>query len=190
MLHRLLVAALVTTVAAGCSAPPEKERHQAEGALAAARAADAAIYAPEELKAAEAALAQYDAAVAAGDYRQALNQALAARDGAYEAARRASDQKAAARGEAEQLAAELEVLTRRASARLGGVGGSRVTGAAAQQLRNALRPAASALQEARTRLDRQDYRGAIDSLRPVLDLLHQALPPDPAAAAPAGPGER
>lgn len=190
MLHRLLVAALVTTVAAGCSAPPEKERHQAEGALAAARAADAAMYAPDELKAAEAALAQYDAAVAAGDYRQALNQALAARDGAYDAARRASDEKAAARGEAEQLAAELEVLTRRASARLGGVGGPRVTGAAAQQLRNALRPAASALQEARTRLDRQDYRGAIDSLRPVLDLLRQALPPDPSVPAPAGAGAR
>ena len=185
MLHRLLVAVLIAAATVRCSAPPEKERYQAEGALAAARAADAATYAPEELKAAETALAQYDAAVGAGDYRQALSLALAARDGAYEAARRASDEKAAARGEAEQLAAELEALTRAATARLGGVGGPRPAAAAAQRLREALRPAASALQEARARLDRQDYRGAIDSTRPVLDLLRQALPaeaaPPPAA---------
>jgi hypothetical protein len=183
MLRPVLIAAAMAA-SFGCSAPPEKERHQAEGALAAARAADAATYAPEELKAAEQALAQYDAAVAARDYRQALSLALAARDGAYEAARRASDQKAAARGEAEQVVAELEALTRIASARLGGVGGPRPTGAAAQRLKSALRPAASALQEARSRLERQDYRGAADSARPVLDLLRQALP---AGGVPVGP---
>ena len=36
-----------------CSDPPTKEHHQADGALAAARAADAAIYAPDELHTAE-----------------------------------------------------------------------------------------------------------------------------------------
>jgi hypothetical protein len=187
MLRRLVIAAAMVVAAVSCSAPPEKERHQAEGALAAARAADAATYAPAELKTAEDALAQYDAAVAAGDYRQALNLALAARDGASEAAKRASDEKAAARGTAEQRVAELDALTRTATARLGGVGGPRPSGATAERMRTALRPAASALQEARARLGRQDYRGAIASVEPVLDLLRKAVdaanpPPSPAAA--------
>jgi hypothetical protein len=181
MFRRLLIAAAIAVAAVGCSAPPEKERHQAEGALAAARAADAATYAPDELKTAEAALAQYDAAVAARDYRQALSLALAARDGAYEAVRRASDEKAAARGQAIQLLAELDALTKAAQARLGGTAGPRPTGAAADRLRAALRSAASALQEARARVGRQDYRGAMASVRPVLDLLRKAMPSNAAA---------
>ena len=175
MVRRLVIAAAVAAAAVSCSAPPEKELHQAEGALAAARAADAATYAPAELKTAEDALAQYDAAVGARDYRQALSLALAARDGAYEAARRASDEKAAARGEAEQRVAALDALTRTATARLGGVGGPRPSGATAEHIRTTLRPAASALQEARARLGRQDYRGAIASVEPVLDLLRKAM---------------
>ena len=176
MLRRLLIVAAIAVATGRCSAPPDQERHQAEGALTAARAADAATYAPEELKAAETAFAQYDAAVAARDYRLALSLALAARDGAYDAVRRASDEKAAARGQAIQLLAELDALTKAAHARLGGTAGPRPTGAAAERLRGALRPAASALQEARARVNRQDYRGAIASVRPVLDLLRKAMP--------------
>ncbi len=187
MLRRLTIAAAIAIAAVRCSAPPEKERYQAEGALAAARAADAATYAPAELKTAEDALAQYDAAVAARDYRQALNLALAARDGAYEAAKRASDEKATARGEAEQRVAELDTLTRSATARMSGAGGPRPSGAVAEQMRTALRPAPSALQEARARLGRQDYRGAIASVEPVLDLLRKALDAaSPPARQPAG----
>ncbi len=175
MVRRLSIA-VVAIVCLSCSAPPDKERHQAEGALAAARAADAAIYAPDELKAAETALGQYDAAVAAGDYRQALSLALAARDGAYEAVRKAGDEKSAARAQAIQLLAELDALPKAAQARLGGVSGPRPTGTAADRLRAALRPAASALQEARARVEKQDYRGAMASARPVLDLLRKAMP--------------
>jgi hypothetical protein len=182
MVRRLLIVAALAAATVHWSTPPDKERHQAEGALAAARAADAGIYAPAELKAAEAALAQYDAAVAARDYRQALGLALAARDGAYDAVRRASNEKAAARGQATELVTELETLTKAAQARLGGASGPRPTGAAAERLRAALRPAASALQEARTRLDRQDYRGTIASVRPVLDLLRKAMPGNAAPA--------
>jgi len=184
MLRRLLITTALAVATVHCSAPPDKERHQAEGALAAARAAEAAIYAPAELKAAEAALAQYDAAVAARDYRQALSLALAARDGAYEAVRRASDEKAAARVQAQQLVADLEALTKAAQARLGGVGGPRPTGPAAERLRAALRSSAAALQEARARVDRQDYRGAIGSVRPVLDLLRKAMPANTPPAKP------
>ncbi len=175
MLRRLALVIAIAVATLHCSAPPDKERHQAEGALAAARAADASTYAPEELKAAEAALAQYDGAVGAHDYRQALNLALEARDGAYNAAKRASDEKAAARGRAEQLVAELDALTKTATTRLAGIGGPRPAGAAADRLRTALRPTASALQEARTRVNRQDYRGAISSIQPVLDLLRKAM---------------
>ena len=73
----ILVVALLTL---SCSAPPEKEHQLALQALLAARTADTTTYAPEELAAAEAALASYDRAVADRDYRQALGRALEARE--------------------------------------------------------------------------------------------------------------
>ena len=186
MLRRVAIATVLAVASVRCSVgPPEKERFQAEGALAAASAADAAIYAPEQLKTAQDALAQYDAAVAARDYRQALSLALAARDGAYEAVKQASNEKAAARGQAEQLVAELEGLTKTATGRLAGVGGPRPSGQAAERIRGALRNAASALQEARTRVERQDYRGASASVQPVRDLLRKAIEAGGPASAPA-----
>ena len=59
----------------------------------------------DELEAAESALQHYDAAVSQRDYKQALSLAMAARDTAYEAVKRAADEKAAARGRAERLIA-------------------------------------------------------------------------------------
>ena len=161
--------------ALSCSEPPLKEFHQAEGALAAARAADAATYAPDTLKAAEASLAKYDEAVAQHDYRQALNAALAARDQAYEAAKEASNKKADARSRAENLIKQLETLTTNGTARLSGV--NRPSGAAADRLRAALRPVADALQEARARMGRQDYMGAAQQLTPLVAALERELPP-------------
>ena len=96
MSRRFVPAVLALVVLGACSEPPNKERQQAEARVAAARAADAAIYAPEGLQAAEAALQKYDEAVAQRDYRQALNLALEARDQAYEAAKQAGDAKDAA----------------------------------------------------------------------------------------------
>lgn len=176
---------MLATLATACAEPPTKERHQADGALAAARAADAATYAPAALQAAEEALKHYDEAVAAGDYRLALNHAIDARDRAYEAAKQASNDKAAARSQAERLATEFEVLLKRAEAKLAGTAGPRPTGPSADRLRSITRSGPSLLQEARTRLSKQDYRGMIKLLTPPLDALRREL-----AAPPATPPRR
>jgi hypothetical protein len=171
--RRSLLIALA--LAAACSEPPDKERHQAEGALSAARAADAATYAPTELQAAEAALQKYDDAVAQRDYRQALNYALTAQDHAYQAAKTASNEKAAARSRAEKLIADLERLSGIASARVAGTTGPRPTAASAERLRALLKAAPHALQEAGTLVQRQDFRGAALRLTTVVEGFQREL---------------
>ena len=170
---------LLVTLAGACAEPPTKQRHQADGALAAARAADAATYAPVPLHAAEEALKHYDEAVAAGDYRLALNHAIDARDRAFEAARQASNDKAAARSQAERLATEFEVLLKSAEAKLAGSSGPRPTGPSADRLRSIARSGSSLLQEARTRLSKQDYRGTIKLLTPPVEALRRELAAPP-----------
>src|SRR3970040_1880683 len=91
---------------AACGDPPEKEMHQAQGAIAAARAAGADEYAAEEVNAAVDALRRAEAAAAERDYRLALNHALDSRERAQNAAREAADGKARARSRAESLLAE------------------------------------------------------------------------------------
>jgi hypothetical protein len=184
MKWRGLPAALVIVLAAGsaCSDPPTNERQQADAAIAAARAADAATYAPTELNAATAALSQYEAAVAQRDYRQALNLALEARDDAYEALKHATDEKANQRAEWQRLETSTEALIKTANARLGGTSLPRPSPAAADHIRAAAKNATSALQEARTRVDGKDVRGAITALTPVSDALRKLLEPPPAPA--------
>jgi hypothetical protein len=160
------MAALIAAV--GCSAPPEKERHQAEGAIAAAREAEAATYAPVDLRTAEDALQKYDAAVAQRDYRQALSLALEARDTAYQAAKRSGDEKAAARSLAERLVDDATQLIQTGHTHL-------KTQPAPARLRAAMTAAESALQDARAAVSRQDYRGAVTSLTPVVEDLKAEL---------------
>jgi hypothetical protein len=174
---RSALAASLAALMLACSAPPTKERDQADGALAAARAAEAAVYAPAELRAAEAALQRYDAAVAQRDYRLALSLALEARENAYEAARRAGDEKATARSQAERLIADLEPLVAAANGRLNGPASSRPSAAAADRLRDAIKDAPTALQEARTLLDKHDYAAAIARLTPVVGVLRKETEP-------------
>jgi FAD/FMN-containing dehydrogenase len=174
-MNRRLACGLVLAIfLSACSAPPDKERQQAQGALEAARAAGAETYAATELDAAQAALRRYDEAVALRDYRQALNSALEARGMAYEAARQAADRKAELRSQSERLADDLDALVTTAGARLTGRG--RVTGAAATRLQRARDAAEAALQEARTRVAQQDYPGAIERLTPAIDGLLKELP--------------
>jgi chromosome segregation ATPase len=181
---------IIAFLTLGCSEPPTKERKQAEEALAAARAAGAETYAPERLQAAEAALQKYDGAVAQRDYREALNFALDARDGAYAAASRATTEKAAASGRANSQIEELEELMKTANARLTGTGapGPRLSSQAAERLRAALRSAPVALQEARARIDQQDYRGAVLRLTPVIEAFQRELSASDAAAGRRGRG--
>lgn len=167
---------------AACSAPPQKERDQAEGALTAARAADAATYAPTELEAAVSALKAYDAAVAKGDYRLALNNAIGARDSAYAAAKLAGDRKTAARSEAERLIVDLEGLVLMARSRLAGTPPP-LSLAAAARTRAAVKRAPGLLQEARSLMEKQDFKSVGTLLRPVVQPLRKDLTP-------AGPGRR
>ena len=182
-MRRLFAATgIIAFLTLGCSEPPTKERKQAEEALAAARAAGAETYAPERLQAAEAALQKYEGAVASRDYREALNFALDARDGAYAAASRAATEKAAALARANGQVAELEALMITANGRLKGAPGPRLTSAATERLRAALKSAPVALQEARARIDQQDYRGAVLRLTPVIEAFQRELSASDAAA--------
>jgi hypothetical protein len=168
MFRRLAAAALVTATAA-CSAPPDKELHQAEGAIAAARAAGAATYAPEQLEVAESALREYAAAVDARDYRQALHLAMDAQTSATDAAKRAGDEKALARSRAERLITDLAGMIDRITVRPGGT--PRIPPAAARQRAVAV----TELQEARSRLEKQEYREVAARLEPLVEKLRADL---------------
>lgn len=177
MCRRSVVATALAVVLSACSEPPTKERQQAEGAIAAARAAGAATYAEADIKTAESALSQYDAAVSQRDYRQALRLAIEARDGAYTAARLAADEKAAARSDAERLTVVLEGLLTSANARLSGAAGPRPAARVAERLRASVTSGQQTLQKSRSLLETQDYRGAVARLRPVVDALQKDLAP-------------
>ncbi len=173
MFGRLAAVCLILALVTACTAPPEPERHQAEGAIAAARAAGAAVYAPDALETAERALAQYDAAVADRDYRQALRLAIEARDGAYTAARLAADRKADARSAAERLATDVAARLEDVQGRLAALPASRSHSAAADTLRALQQSGSEALQEARTAIGDGEFRSAIDRLEPVLQELQE-----------------
>jgi hypothetical protein len=181
MHRRLIVAVIALAAAVACSEPPTKEREQAQGAIAAAKAAGADTYAPEELRAAEAALTGYDTAVNAGDYRAALGAAIEARESAYAAARRAADEKAAARSEAEQLLVAVNAHVATIEQRLSGAS-PRPAPALAAKLRASLKSASTAVQEARSLLAAQDYRRAVTLLTPIREALAQDLAPAAPAA--------
>lgn len=169
----MLGAVALAAVTLACSEPPTKERQQAEGAIAAARAAGAATYASAELSAAEKALVDYDAAVAQRDYRLALRLAVEARNGAYEAAKRAADEKAALRGRAEQVVATLDELLRAAGGRP-----LPSTRSAADRMRGVLKHATATLQKARSLIDEERYNEALGLATPAVEQLRseRALP--------------
>jgi hypothetical protein len=179
MIRRLAGCLLLGFALVACSEPPDKEHHQAVGAVEAARAAGAETYAPAEFTDAQSALAKYDESVAQHDYRQALNNALEARNLAYDAAKQAGNKKAELRSEADRLAAHLEALVAAADARLSAAAG-RPTGAAAARLRANRDAGRTAMQKARTRSEQQDYPGAIALLTPAVEKLSR----EPAASEP------
>jgi hypothetical protein len=173
---RRAVIGLLICLCLACSEPPLKERQQADEALATARTAGAAIYAADELKAAEAALKTYDEAVAQHDYRQALNRALDARDRAYEAARLAGEQKKALQKQIATLTTDTKALIHTAESRIAASRTSR----AADKLRPALHNASQALQESIALSGKGDYRGAVKRLTEASESLRKELvPSDP-----------
>lgn len=136
---------------AGCSEPPVKEHDAAVAAIAAAKSDGAALYAADDLAAAETALKHYDEFVAQRDYKQALGSALDARDRAVDAAHTTTSKRASLQTEAAALQKTLEAAVAGIDTQLKT---PRAKGArSAVALRQTRKAATTAMQEARKDLD-------------------------------------
>jgi flagellar hook-basal body complex protein FliE len=193
----LTAAVICAVLSTACGNPPDKEMHQAQGAIAAARAAGAEEYASEELNAAVDALRRAEAAVTDRDYRLALNNALDSRERAQNAAREAADGKARARSRAEGLLAEVTAAVAGATASLSTAEKARLPKNALAGPSEAVRAAQTALQEAGTALAAEDYRkaagvlnGHAARLREAIVLLEHAKRARPARPTRTGRGRR
>ncbi len=160
---------VMAVLAVACGEPPEKEMHQAQGAIDAARAAGAREYAAQEYTAAVDALKRANDAAGQHDYRLALNNALDSRERAQNAAREAADHKAQARGEVERTLAQLTLSLSQAQTRLEAAQTARVPTRALRQPRETLAAANAAVQKAGDAINAGDYPRASDSLKGVKD---------------------
>jgi len=183
---RLVASCLLACVAAAavaCADPPNKELHQAQGAIDAARAAGADSYATEEFTAAVDALARAEAAVGQRDYRLALSQALDSRERAQNAAKLAASQKAEVRSMAERLLAEVTSAVAMASTRLTAET-TRKPSPAVVALQSVVQDARAALDDAGKALATEDYLEARRRLQGVRDTLVAAQKALPATSSP------
>jgi hypothetical protein len=156
---RLVAVTMAALLAIACSEPPHKEMHQAQGAIEAARAAGAEIYAPEEFREAEQMLQESEESVAQRDYRLALRYALDARERAYEAARATANGKAEARAEAERALAAADAVVAAAAQRLTAAQAVRARAADIAPLRRAVAEENESLQKARAAMEEENFLG-------------------------------
>jgi Domain of unknown function (DUF4398) len=170
-----------------CGEPPYKELHEAQGAIDAARAAGAAVYAPDELKGAVDALARAQEAVGQRDYRLALNDALDSRERAQAAAKRAADERATARSDAERLLADTTAAIAIATVRLKAAEDARTPAQGTATLRAAIETARRATDDAGNALAKEDYLGARQRLQGVSRALAAAVESVPPSSPPAPP---
>jgi hypothetical protein len=162
MLRTLRVSCLLAVlVLAGCAEPPHKEMNQAQGAIDAARAAGADIYAAAELAAATDALKRSEEAVAQYDYRLALSLAIDGRERAQMAAKTAVENRAKARGDAERVLAEANSVLTQLRARLDDPAVAKTPRRLIDDVRERLAAAEKRMQEARAALEQDDYARAI-----------------------------
>ena len=187
---RLSIAVSLMLCAVACGAPPDKELHQAQGAIDAARAAGAEAYATNEFTGAVDALKKAEEAVAQRDYRLALNYALDSRERAQNAAKLAVDGRADARGQAERSIAEADTLLNRAQAELKAADLLRVNAKLLRSPRQTVAAADKALQEARTALKAEDYQRVAGALNGVAATLQAALSEIDAATSPRPPARK
>ncbi len=173
----------LAVVTAACGDPPDREMQQAQGAIDAARAAGADVYAAGEFEAAQLALKNAQAAVETGDYRLALSHAVDSRDRAQQAARLAADGKAVARVEADRATTRLADAIETARAALESAQGARVAARVLAPVKDAVSHADTQLQEARTAFERDDYAAVVALTGKALPDL-QAATADLAAALP------
>jgi hypothetical protein len=180
------VVLLMVLVSAACGEPPDKEMQQAQGAIDAARAAGADVYAREEFSAAVDALKRAEEAATLRDYRLALNHALDSRERAQNAAKLAADGKAAARVDADRRTIEAGQTLAALQARLKSPETSRLPARALAGPRRTIADAERLVQEARSALDRGDYAKASASAASANTALKGAARDLDAAAAAAG----
>lgn len=174
---RTFRAAILVIVSAfvACAEPPNKEMHQAQGAIDAARSAGAEEFAAGELAAAIDALRKSEDAVTARDYRLALNHAIESRDRAQNAAKIAVSTRARARGDVEALVAEATTLVTHARGLLRGPGARRAPRRTIQDARTTIDAAQTSVQKARTALDKDDYDGARKAITGVSARIQKAI---------------
>jgi Domain of unknown function (DUF4398) len=193
MVHRrvlLFSILLPASLLIACGEPPNKELHQAQGAIDAARAVGAAVYAPDELKGAVDALTRAQEAVAQRDYRLALNYALDSRERAQAAAKRAADERATARSDAERLLADTTAAIAVATVRLKAAEDADTPAQGTATLRAAIETARRATDDAGNALAKEDYLGARQRLQGVSRAIAAAVesvPPPPSSVPPARP---
>ena len=160
----LAVCAGFAILAAGCAEPPDREMQQAQGAIAAARAAGADRYARDEFSAAQKLLKQSHDAVGQSDYRLALNYAIDSRERAQNAAKLASDNKAAARVEADHALSAVDAALNDVRAKLKAAENVRAARRTVTQARQTVTDAEAAVQKARAAFDETDYLAVSEAL--------------------------
>jgi hypothetical protein len=169
-----LLAALLVALSA-CAEPPNKEINQAQGALDAARAVGADRYAPDEYRAATAALKAANDAVAQGDYRLALNNALDSRERAQNAAREAAETRARVRGEVERSMAEVAAMLAQANGRVAVAGKTRVPRRTLREAQQLLARVNDDVQKAGAALKAEDYAGAQPALSGIKERIAKVI---------------
>jgi hypothetical protein len=168
----VMLAALLTSA---CSEPPYKEMHQAQGALDAARAAGAEIFANTEYRDAQQALDQSQQAVTQRDYRLALRYALDARERAQDAARAAADHKAEARSRSEHAMLAAEAALRDADVRLEAARAARLKARDVMTARRATENARDTLQKARAAMEKEAYLDVPGMLEPGAGAIDRSV---------------
>lgn len=169
----------------GCGGePPEKEMQQAQGAIDAAAAAGAALYATDEFTAAQQALGDARAAVDQRDYRLALNHAIDSRDRAQTAAKEAADGKAAARSAAEHALSEADAALTAAHDKLTAAEEKKLPARLLAAPRNGITTATTRLQEARAAFEQGRYKDVPALATSATGMLTVPLEQIDAAAAP------
>jgi hypothetical protein len=158
-----------------CGQPPEKEMHEAQGALDAAKAAGAPQYAADEYQAAADALKRAESAVSDRDYRSALNYALDSRERAQNAVKEAADRKAAVRGDAERALVEGQAALEEARTAVADAERARTAPRLLKPTQQAIAQAEANLQKARTALDAHQELKALDLASGIAGRLKAAV---------------
>lgn len=175
---------------AACGTPPNKEMDQAQGAIAAARAAGADRYATDTFNAATNALKLSHEAAAQGDYRLALNHALDSSERAQNAAREAAETHARIRGEVERSMAEIAAAMALANTRIAAAETARVPRRTLTEARRTLAQVNDDVQKAGTAMQANDYMAAQPALTGVKERIDRVIATIDAATAAQSPRRR